>query len=445
MTQKIFLIHGWSVRTTETYQALHLKLAEHGFELKNIYLGRYVSLENEVEIRDISKAMQRALHEELSGDWSTPFHLITHSTGALIVKHWILNFYQGAITNHHPLKNVVFLAAPHFGSRLAHHGRTMLAEIMELGDTGKKILEALELSSNFSWDINDQLLDTSTWKGKGIHFYNLIGDKVKIQRFKSKIFPAAYEQGSDMVVRVAAGNLNFKRFVFDTRNMSFKKVNEIDGIPFAALHRYTHSNDDYGIMNSIKKRSSTQNHQSLNLIIKCLKVNTHQEYKSVYQELHEATKATRLIKQGFAQLDFRFKDDDGEPVNDYVVELGAIVKGIEKPSKTISHLHKNRLSPNQISVFVNLKELEPELHYFINIKAVSDSNLYDYTPQPLRIELASHTVTDIIDEDQTTQIDVILTRTPSKNLFVFHSGDDNDLHVRWNRSGEVTRKKRKIS
>lgn len=89
MSAKVFFIHGWSVRTTQTYQALHLKLAEQGFEMKNIYLGRYVSLENEVEIRDISKAMHRALSEELGGDWSQPFHMITHSTGALMVKHWI--------------------------------------------------------------------------------------------------------------------------------------------------------------------------------------------------------------------------------------------------------------------------------------------------------------------------------------------------------------------
>ncbi len=48
MTERVFLIHGWSVQETTTYQALHKKLAENGFDLKEIYLGRYISLENEV-------------------------------------------------------------------------------------------------------------------------------------------------------------------------------------------------------------------------------------------------------------------------------------------------------------------------------------------------------------------------------------------------------------
>lgn len=445
MSAKVFFIHGWSVRTTQTYQALHLKLAEQGFELKNIYLGRYVSLENEVEIRDISKAMHRALSEELGGDWSQPFHMITHSTGALVVKHWILNYYRGTLAQHQPLKNVVFLAAPHFGSRLAHHGRTMLAEIMELGETGKKILGALELGSTFSWEVNEGFFDPENWEDKGIRLYNLIGDRVKQDRFKSKIFPAAYEPGSDMVVRVASGNLNFRRYVFDSRDLSFVKLNEIKGIPFGALYRYTHSNEDFGIMNSIKRRTTLNDHQALQYIVKCLKVDNDAAYTAVYNELIEATRETRTKRQGFAQLDFRFRDDDGKPVTDYLVEIGAIVNGVEKPSKTVAQLHKNKLNPNHLTIFINLKELEPELKYFINIKAVSESDLYAYQPNPLTIEMVSNTITELITEDHTTQIDVILARVPSENLFVFHKGNDPDLHVTWDRSGKVKKTKGKIA
>ena len=51
MTDKVLLVHGWSVTETMTYQAMHLKLKEHGYELNEIYLGRYASLDNEVEMR----------------------------------------------------------------------------------------------------------------------------------------------------------------------------------------------------------------------------------------------------------------------------------------------------------------------------------------------------------------------------------------------------------
>ena len=72
MGERVFLIHGWSVPETTTYQALHEKLAENRFDLHEIYLGRYVSLENEVEIRDIARAMHRALEEQLGKNWATP-------------------------------------------------------------------------------------------------------------------------------------------------------------------------------------------------------------------------------------------------------------------------------------------------------------------------------------------------------------------------------------
>ena len=43
----VFLVHGWSVTSTSTYQALHIKLQEHGYELQAVNLGRFVSLETE--------------------------------------------------------------------------------------------------------------------------------------------------------------------------------------------------------------------------------------------------------------------------------------------------------------------------------------------------------------------------------------------------------------
>ena len=74
--EKVFLIHGWSVRSTQTYQALHLKLAEAGFDLQEIQLGRYVSLDNDIEVRDISRALHNELVRKLGAPpWKGPFHM----------------------------------------------------------------------------------------------------------------------------------------------------------------------------------------------------------------------------------------------------------------------------------------------------------------------------------------------------------------------------------
>lgn len=193
MAERVLLVHGWSVQETTTYQALHQKLAEHGYALRNVYLGRYVSLDDKVEIRDLARSMDRAIRGELGEPpWRGPIHMITHSTGALVVRQWIVDHYREDLTKGRPVKNVVFLAGPHFGSRLAHHGRSMLAAAYYWGDTGDAILGALELGSPFCWDNNSAWLDHAQWQKKGIRPYCLTGDvgchelgTVFCQRFSS--------------------------------------------------------------------------------------------------------------------------------------------------------------------------------------------------------------------------------------------------------------------
>lgn len=168
MAARVLLVHGWSVQETTTYQALHEKLAEHDYKLQDVHLGRYVSLDDRIEIRDLARAMDRAIRDRL-GDppWQAPIHLITHSTGALVLKKWIVDHYRDEATEGRPIRNVVFLAGPHFGSRLAHHGRSMLAAAYYWGETGDGILRALELGSAFSWDNNGDWLDPGHWQRKG--------------------------------------------------------------------------------------------------------------------------------------------------------------------------------------------------------------------------------------------------------------------------------------
>ncbi len=444
MRDRVFLVHGWSVQETTTYQALHLQLAGQGFDLQEIFLGRYVSLENQVEIRDIAKAMHSALDDALNGDWSQPFHIITHSTGALIVRHWIVHQYIDSFITHKPLKNLVFLAGPHFGSRLAHHGRSMLAHAVKLGDTGKKVLNGLELGSELIWQLAEEWLDKANWQEKGIRPYNLIGDRVTRNIFASKILPAGYEAGSDMVVRAAAGNLNFKKYEIAADSGQTRKVGELSKIPFAALDAYTHSGDKCGIMNSIKKSSKIDKHTSLNLITACLQVNNNEGYNRQREALAVATTSTRQKRQGFAQLVFRFSDETGSPIHDYSFSLGYIKGNKERPSKAIVNTHKNLINSNIFTVFVKMKEIDSSFTYFFNFDSSSGSDLFAYKPDPLRYTTEGEDISKIIIEDQTTLIDVILSREPNKNLFVFHPGNDRDLHVKWDRKGMVKETNLKI-
>lgn len=442
MAEKVFLVHGWSVDSTDTYQSLHTKLGENGFELQHIHLGRYVSLDNDVEISDIAQAMHRALLDLLGRPpWSEPFHLITHSTGALVAKFWVVQHYVGAAAKNRALRNIVFLAGPHFGSRLAHHGRSMIAHARYMGDTGTQVLTSLELGSSFSWDINEAWLDRANWKDKGIRPFNLIGDKVEnglTDRFKAKIFPAGYEAGSDMVVRVPASNLNFRRYRLDGPSGRFTSEGEVAKIPFAAMGQYVHSGAKAGIMNSIKRKTNPKRDLHLKLILQCLRVRSDAAYRQAFSDLAKVTKKTRASKKpAFAQLDFRFTDDTGRPITDFSFVLGAIVKGRRKPSKTVAHTHKNKIHGNHFTVFLDLTKFEPKLTYFFTFDARSGTELVHYEPDPLDRPVAGKRLSEIISAEQTTQIDVVLGREADRKLFIFEKADAEELHVKWNRAGDI--------
>lgn len=453
--EKVFLIHGWSVTSTDTYQALHLQLAKNGFKLEEIFLGRYVSLDDTVEVVDIARAMQYALDEKLGGDYTKPFHMITHSTGALVVRTWITQHYTGQRAEGKGLKNVVFLAPPHFGSRLAHHGKSMLANAVYFGDTGARVLNSLELASEFSFDLNEQWLDPSTWKNKGMRAYSLTSDRVEQgvgSWFKSKIMPANYETGSDMVVRACAGNLNHRRFRIEAVRdggafyTSFREIGRVEGVAFGAFSEYTHSGPDNGILNSIKTDSTPANHKSFRYILQCLRVQSDADYEKVRAALADETKKSREllrkerdkeVSSAYAQLDFRFIDHDGYPVDDYVFKMGAVVNGENVPSDTVVCTHKNTFTPNHFNAYICLDPLEPQYEYFFELDSESGSYHYRFMPDPLTAVSPPGTITDIIIPDQTTQIEVVLYREPNRKLFVFHPGNDPDLHLDWDRKGNV--------
>jgi hypothetical protein len=449
MAEKVLLVHGWSVDSTEPYQALHVKLAEYGYELHDVKLGRYVTLDDSVEIADLARAMDRALITLLGKPaWKGQrFHIITHSTGALVARHWISNLYDGKRTEGRPLRNVVFLAGPHFGSRLAHHGRSMLAHIRWGGATGRKILNGLELGSDYAWELNGQWLDTSTWKAKGVRPYCLIGASAKASYLVRTILPGAAEKGSDGVIRLPAGNLNFSRVEVDLVKKRVRNAGRIEGVPFGAIEGYTHVGKS-GIMESLTTSANRRNHQPLDLILRCLAVSNAAEYGAIADRLARVTARTRAKPGAFAQLDFRIRDVDGRGVEDFAIVLGNLIGSELEPAPIVAHTHKNLVDGSRLTLFLDLNKMSADRTFVLKITAQTDTALVDFDDDWNPIYPPDRIGT-LLRPDQTTQVDVTLDRTPSPDLFVFHPGDSGlpdgrdpegpPLHVKWNRQGAITK------
>jgi hypothetical protein len=224
--EPIVLIHGYSAESKDTtvaaIGAIYGNLPQ---SLKQIYgangiveinLSRYITLEDGITVDDISRALDRALRTDFPQLLQDKFHVIIHSTGALVIRNWIRKF-SGKPS---PLRNLVYLAGANSGSGWAHIGKGQLAKWARLvfeggAERGVQVLDALELGSDWTLDLHLYFLQTGNAMvaDYGIFESVIVGTQADVKWFEIPI-RYAKEDGSDGVVRVSASNvnLNYVRF-----------------------------------------------------------------------------------------------------------------------------------------------------------------------------------------------------------------------------------------
>lgn len=210
----IAILHGWSDKG-ESFRPLRDFLAANGFSTQDIFLGNYISLDDDVRVEDVAKRMDVVIQALIAeGRLPTPFDLIVHSTGALVARQWMVDLRQTGRTP--PVRRFVMLAPANFGSRLAAVGKSMIGRITKgLGnrlETGEQMLKALELASPYQWNL--ARLDLLAPPGSddvggpfgpgGVWPFVIIGTRA----YDSGVQQIVNENGSDGTVRVSAGDLN---------------------------------------------------------------------------------------------------------------------------------------------------------------------------------------------------------------------------------------------
>lgn len=214
----IAVLHGWS-DDSETFEGLKAWLASaQGAPVADIWLGDYISMDDDVRIEDVAKRMEVVVRELIAaGKLKSPFDLIVHSTGGLVAREWIATFYpdgrdgKGAPC---PVKRLIMLAPANFGSALAAKGKSMIGRLIKglrnRFQTGTEMLESLELASAYTWDLAKR--DLFDLGGDGRRAYG--PDKVMpfvitgTRPYHDGVQQIVNEPGSDGTVRVAAANLN---------------------------------------------------------------------------------------------------------------------------------------------------------------------------------------------------------------------------------------------
>ena len=187
-------------------------------------LSRYVSLNDSVSVADIARGLNRALLEQHQTLLKSGFHVVIHSTGALVIRTWIKLFSPKPS----PIRNLVYLAGANLGSGWASIGQGQVARwgrfVFERGaQRGLKVLQSLELGASPTIDLHLSFArgDSRMVEDYKVQEFVIVGTQADASWFE---FPVRYahEDGSDGVVRVSAANLNFNHL----------EIGPKDGAPF---------------------------------------------------------------------------------------------------------------------------------------------------------------------------------------------------------------------
>ena len=225
-----------------------------------------------------------------------------------------------------PISNLVMLAPANFGSPLAHRGRSLIGRVVKgfksdkPFQTGTHVLKALEMSSPYTWNLaqKDRFAPNAFSDG-GVSCTVIVGN-----RGYDGISSIANENGSDGTVYLATANLNCWKL-----DVNFCEGVEraIAGPPepargpaaFVVLEDENHTTVAF-------KNPRSADH--LDWVIGALDVRPRsfrrwRETCSRHTESVMASNANRRNrhKHGFQNTVFRVRDDLGNDVADYVVEL----------------------------------------------------------------------------------------------------------------------------
>ncbi len=472
----VVFVHGYSVRSTDTYGKLPQRLIRESqtdgsisIDVKHLWLSRYISFNDAVRLEDLARAFDAALQREIPKDLAAGrrFACITHSTGGPLVREWWQRYFldrdRGAEC---PMSHLIQLAPANFGSALSQLGKDRLSRIaawFQGVEPGQGVLDWLELGSPESWKLNEAWIRSSAdvlATGRTFPFV-LTGHSID-HKLYDHVNSYTGEAGSDGVVRVAAANLNanYVRLEQVTPRWNAKteaweagelKITEkIDAAPtpLAILPGLSHSGKDMGILNSV--RDNTKPHPTVAAVLECLKVEDAQDYAALREEFEAWSAATQASEH--VEVDDRFflpdtvriydkktmlivrvRDENGWALEDFdLVLTGQDGDPNWLPKDFLDDRQKNRRHRGTLTFFLNHELLNgtPEVkrgsrvvraaqqgvnEFGLRIEPRPTSGFVHYLPCVLRATKSMHQ--QVLRANDTTLVDVVMRRIVGQNTF----------------------------
>ena len=424
---ELVFVHGWSVRNTDTYGDLPTRLEQElarcgqPASVDHIYLGKYVSFNDEVTMDDLSLAFERAVRDK----GLTKFACITHSTGGPLLRTWILQ--HGG----HGLSHLVMLAPANHGSALAQLGKGRLSRIkafFESVEPGQKILDWLELGSEEQWKLNFEWLDFDG-PSRGIFPFTLIGRLID-RKFYDHLNSYTGEPGSDGVVRVAGANLNYN-FVRVKQEPS-GELTQAEWRRSAAsalgvLPGISHGGADRGIMKSVTLENA---HPTVDAILECLAVRNGTDYEAVMEKFQYSTDRVqaservdrwRVLGRDFVSQNpahsmvvFRVIDDQGRLIEDFDLLFTAGVEASPEllPQGVFRDRQRNTTHAGRLTYYLDHEKLA-STPIGITVEARPREGLVRYETATIPPQALG----SILNPNETLMIEIVLRRIVDTRCF----------------------------
>ena len=340
----------------------------------DIHIGNYVSLSNEITIKDIAEGLDRALRIEAGLQRDEPFDAIVHSTGMLVIRSWLVTYPKRSTR----LRHLIGLAPATWGSPLAHKGRGFLGSIVkgnrQLGpdflEAGDLVLDGLELGSKFTWDLAHlDLFGSQAFYGNGFtgatstpYVFIFCGNRPYGGIFRKVID----EPGTDGTVRWSGVSLNSRKITVDlTRNTESPQRNtigewhDVSNVPLI----FVDDRDHGSIMDSPPATT-------VDLVRRALTVQSDadlQAWCNLAQPQSDAVRPSPI----WQQFVIRAIDERGDPVTDYGITLLA-----KRPGESLKVLKDFELDVH------SYRRDESFRNFHVNLTALIGASKATPNPKP---------------------------------------------------------------
>lgn len=449
---KVLFVHGWSVTDTATYGGLPSRLKnEPGLDIQEVFLGKYISFEDEVRLDDLARAFALAIARDVRLKKGERFAVVTHSTGGPVVRLWWHLFYlrEGRDC---PMSHLIMLAPANFGSALARVGKgwaSSLKAFFHGMEPGRGILDWLELGSPEAWELNHEWLQQKGFTaGQAPVFpFVLTGQSID-RKLYDHLNTYTGEVGSDGVVRVAAANLNtrYLRLVQKEAPADWKGefvdvvLSKEDSVESAEtvmglVAGRSHSGAKMGVMRSVK--AGSKSHPTVQAILRCLKVQDGDAYGKLATSFREHNE--RVVQKEWIEkvrkigpdaeyhhppcsmVIIRVVDDRGYPVPDYRLLLTGDRHSEDLlPKGFFLDRQQNSRAENTLTFFLNHDAMSQVDRLGFKLIVQPGEGFSHYLPAQLRA--SRKTMEMLIHPHQTTMVDIVLHRVVHEGAFRFSKG-----------------------